>query len=203
MSDGTVQLIEVLSIARGRTDLDCEEGRPIVVLTIRPHPDRSWQPHNLGLTIPQAERLFRLTPEMLGDFYLRNAGGEQVPLSALVDLKQGVEPSSRDQFQQLNAVIVEGVMKPGVAMGTALTYLEERAEELEGKLVGRSMPARAPMFACRRKETAMAHAMPIIATTGSTCGRSGSGSCAITRLWKQTAEQREIGTPIDFDKPRI
>jgi hypothetical protein len=57
MSDGMVQLVEFLSVARARTDLDCEEGRPIVVLTIRPEPDRSWQPHNLGLTIDAAKRL--------------------------------------------------------------------------------------------------------------------------------------------------
>ena len=37
--------------------------------------------------IPQAERAFRLTPEMLGDFYLRSATGDQVPLSALVQYR--------------------------------------------------------------------------------------------------------------------
>ena len=57
MSDGMVQLVEFLSVARARTDLDTAEGRPIVVVTVRPHPDRSWQSHNLGLAIPQAERL--------------------------------------------------------------------------------------------------------------------------------------------------
>jgi multidrug efflux pump len=67
---------------------------------------------------------------MIKDYRLRAADGQLVPLSALVDLKQGVEPSSRDQFQQLNSVIVEGVMKPGVAMGTALSYLESKAAEL-------------------------------------------------------------------------
>ena len=50
------QFIEVLSVARAWTDLDAHEERPAVILTIRPKPD-SWQPHNLGLTIPQAERL--------------------------------------------------------------------------------------------------------------------------------------------------
>jgi hypothetical protein len=57
MPDGVVQLVELLSGARARTDLDCSEGRPIVVLTVRPDPDRSWQPHNLGLTINAAKRL--------------------------------------------------------------------------------------------------------------------------------------------------
>jgi hypothetical protein len=57
MSDGMVQLVEFLAIARARTDLDCGEGRPIVLVTVRPEPDRSWRPHNLGLTIDAAKRL--------------------------------------------------------------------------------------------------------------------------------------------------
>ena len=57
MSDfGQAQFIEVLSVARARTDLDDPVRRPVVILTIRPEPG-SWRPHNLGLTLNQAERL--------------------------------------------------------------------------------------------------------------------------------------------------
>ena len=57
MSDfGHAHFVEVLSVARARTDLDAHEKRPVVILTIRPEPG-SWRPHNLGLTIAQAERL--------------------------------------------------------------------------------------------------------------------------------------------------
>jgi len=79
--------------------------------------------------IPQAERLFRLTPEMLGDFYLRSAAGEQVPLSSLVRIERAVEPSKRTQFQQLNAVTIEGLMAPGVAEGQAMAAMEQIARE--------------------------------------------------------------------------
>lgn len=48
--------VEILSVARARTDLDAPVNRPVVVLTIRPEPG-SWRPQNLGLTIAQAERL--------------------------------------------------------------------------------------------------------------------------------------------------
>ncbi len=50
------QFVEVLSVARGRTDLDAPEKRPVIILTIRPEPN-SWRPHNLGLSIDAAERL--------------------------------------------------------------------------------------------------------------------------------------------------
>ena len=80
--------------------------------------------------IPQAERMFRLNPEMLGDYYVRSATGEQVPLSALVRIERTVEPSKRSQFQQLNSVTVEGLMAPGVSEGQAMAAMERIAGEV-------------------------------------------------------------------------
>ncbi|MGD2119387.1 MAG: efflux RND transporter permease subunit [Chromatiales bacterium] len=77
--------------------------------------------------IPQVAREFRLNKEMLNGYYLTAASGEQVPLSTLVEFEESVEPSQRTQFQQLNAVTVQGVMAPGVPVGVALAYLEEQA----------------------------------------------------------------------------
>ncbi len=74
--------------------------------------------------IPQAERMFRLNPEMLRDLYLRSASGEQVPLSSLVEIERAVEPSKRTQFQQLNSVTIEGLMAPGVSEGQAMAAME-------------------------------------------------------------------------------
>ena len=79
--------------------------------------------------IPQAERMFRLDPDMLGDFYLRSANGEQVPLSSLVHVEHAVEPSKRTQFQQLNSVTIEGLMAPGVSEGQAMAAMEQIAAE--------------------------------------------------------------------------
>jgi multidrug efflux pump len=80
--------------------------------------------------IPQLERDFRLNTGMLRDYYLPTAMGGQVPLSALVTPERSVEPSQRTQFQQLNAVIVQGVTAPGVSLGQALDYLDEQAAVL-------------------------------------------------------------------------
>jgi multidrug efflux pump len=77
--------------------------------------------------IPQLERDFRLTTGMLMDYYLPTAAGGQIPLSALVALERSVEPSQRTQFQQLNAVTVQGTMAPGVSLGQGLDYLDEQA----------------------------------------------------------------------------
>jgi multidrug efflux pump len=80
--------------------------------------------------IPQAEREFRLTPDMLGDYYLRSTSGEQVPLSSLVRIEHSVEPSKRTQFQQLNAITIEGLMAPGVSEGEAMAFMEQQAKEV-------------------------------------------------------------------------
>ena len=79
--------------------------------------------------IPQVERLFRLNPDMLGDLYLRSASGDQVPLSSLVRIERAVEPSKRTQFQQLNAVTIEGLMAPGVSEGDAMAAMQQIARE--------------------------------------------------------------------------
>ena len=77
--------------------------------------------------IPQVAREFRLDKDMLNGYYIPTASGQQVPLSTLVKFEESVEPSQRTQFQQLNAVTIQGVMAPGVPLGDALAYLDEQA----------------------------------------------------------------------------
>ncbi len=80
--------------------------------------------------IPQLDREFRLSTEMFDEYYLESAAGEQVPLSQLVRIERSVEPSQRSQFQQLNAVTVEGSPLPGVSLGQALDFLRDKADEI-------------------------------------------------------------------------
>jgi multidrug efflux pump len=77
--------------------------------------------------IPQVERSARLDKSMLEEYYLPTVDGEQIPLAALVKFADSVEPSSRTQFQQLNAVTVQGTVAPGVSLGDALAFLQAEA----------------------------------------------------------------------------
>jgi multidrug efflux pump len=86
--------------------------------------------------IPQVERQFRLDPGMLENYRIRSKSGELVPLASLVSLEPGVEPASRDQHQQLNALTVQGIALPGVSMGEALETLQTLAGELFPKGFG-------------------------------------------------------------------
>ncbi|WP_290612443.1 efflux RND transporter permease subunit [Arsukibacterium sp. UBA3155] len=80
--------------------------------------------------IPQVARSERLNPEQLKDFYTRNRDGELVPLSALVTLSESVQPQALKGFQQLNAVKISGVPRPGVPLGDALAVLDQIAAEV-------------------------------------------------------------------------
>ncbi|MDZ7789200.1 MAG: efflux RND transporter permease subunit [Xanthomonadales bacterium] len=80
--------------------------------------------------IPQVTRERRLNPEQLENYYTRSRSGELIPMSNLVRLEETVEPRQLKRFQQLNAVTVSGVPRPGVPLGDALTILEEAAAEV-------------------------------------------------------------------------
>ncbi|SNY46284.1 multidrug efflux pump [Arsukibacterium tuosuense] len=80
--------------------------------------------------IPQVSRSERLNPEQLKDFYTRNRDGELVPLSSLVSLTESVQPQALKGFQQLNAVKISGVPRPGVPLGDALAVLDQIAAEV-------------------------------------------------------------------------
>ena len=80
--------------------------------------------------IPQVARRFRLDADMLENYYIRAGNGDLVPLSTVVKLKQDIEPSERTQFQQLNSLTIQGVMTPGVSLGSAINYLQTQANEI-------------------------------------------------------------------------
>jgi len=80
--------------------------------------------------IPQVERGERLNPEQLLDFYVRSRSGELIPLSTIATLEESVQPQKLNRFQQLNAITISAVPRPGVTLGEALSVLENAAEEV-------------------------------------------------------------------------
>lgn len=80
--------------------------------------------------IPQVERAERLNPEQLEQYYTRTENGDLIPLSTVVSLRETVQPQSLNRFQQLNAVTISGVQRPGVTLGEALSVLEQAATDV-------------------------------------------------------------------------
>jgi multidrug efflux pump len=79
--------------------------------------------------IPQIERSQRLTAEQLQQIYVSGPNGTLVPLSTFATLKTTTEPRELKRFQQLNAVRIQGVIPPGVALDQALGFFESEAKK--------------------------------------------------------------------------
>ncbi|GLS82210.1 multidrug efflux RND transporter permease subunit [Paraferrimonas haliotis] len=74
--------------------------------------------------IPQVERRFRAGPESLKNYYVTAADGRSIPLSSLVDIELIAEPRSLSHFNQMNAMTISAVNTPGVAIGSAISFLD-------------------------------------------------------------------------------
>ena len=72
--------------------------------------------------IPQVQRVDRLNPEQLNNYYINTGGGGVVPASTLVKLVTQTVPESINHFQQLNSATITGVS--AVPLGQALADLK-------------------------------------------------------------------------------
>ncbi len=75
--------------------------------------------------IAQVERKYRLSPDKLGDFFVRAQNDDMVPLSELINIDITAEPRSLPHFNQLNSATIGAVLAPGSTMGEAIDFFEE------------------------------------------------------------------------------
>ncbi|MVT54099.1 MMPL family transporter [Bradyrhizobium yuanmingense] len=80
--------------------------------------------------IPQVPREHRLTPESLGNFYVKAATGAMLPLSTVVSIETATDPNALTRYNQLNSATFQAVPMPGVTIGQAVDFLDEKAKEL-------------------------------------------------------------------------
>jgi HAE1 family hydrophobic/amphiphilic exporter-1 len=73
----------------------------------------------------QAEGEFRTRAENVGQFYVRNATGQPVPLSTLVTMRDSYGPEFTIRFNQYRAAQINGVLAPGVSTRQGMQALEE------------------------------------------------------------------------------
>ncbi|MGR5139931.1 multidrug efflux RND transporter permease subunit VmeD [Vibrio jasicida] len=78
--------------------------------------------------IPQVERKWRLNPESMKNYYVRSVDGKAVPLGSLITIDVVAEPRALPHFNQLNSATVGAVPAPGVAMGDAINWFEDVAQ---------------------------------------------------------------------------
>jgi len=78
----------------------------------------------------QAEPEFRVKPEDIGSFYVRNRNQEMVPLSTLVSATASVGPAFTNRYNMFRAVEVLGNPAPGYSSGQAMAAVEAVAKEV-------------------------------------------------------------------------
>jgi multidrug efflux pump len=72
----------------------------------------------------------RSTPTDMNSIYLRGRDGQLVPLGNLAAIRENAAAKELNHFNRLRAVVVSASLAPGVALGTALDYLNKTAKEV-------------------------------------------------------------------------
>jgi multidrug efflux pump len=80
--------------------------------------------------IPQVQDDMRQTDQQLNQIYVKNGSGQMLPLSTFVTYTTSVQPSTLNQFNQLNSVTIQGMLMPGVTVGQGLDYLTATAQQM-------------------------------------------------------------------------
>jgi hydrophobic/amphiphilic exporter-1 (mainly G- bacteria), HAE1 family len=84
---------------------------------------RQWQVYI------EAEGEYRTRPENVGQFYVRNAAGEMVPLSALTKFESGAGPEFTLRFNEYRSAQLNGSAAAGFSTNQAMKALEETFAE--------------------------------------------------------------------------
>lgn len=80
--------------------------------------------------VPQVEDSLRQRTQQLNEFYVRSSNNQMLPLSTFVSYSSQVEPSTLNQFQQLNSITIQGMLMPGTTLGTALSDLQTISKQI-------------------------------------------------------------------------
>jgi multidrug efflux pump len=107
-----------------------QAGRDLSALLGGDHVNRFSIQGRSYKVIPQVKRDGRLTPQQLADIHVAGSDGKLVPLSTFATLRTSTQPRELKRFQQLNAVRIQGVVPPGVALDQALGFLEQEARAI-------------------------------------------------------------------------
>jgi multidrug efflux pump len=74
----------------------------------------------------------RTTPGDISDIHVRGRKGDMVPLSNLVQVKEGVSAQSLNHFQRLRAVKITATLAEGMSIGEALAAFDQAAKDTLG-----------------------------------------------------------------------
>ncbi|MEJ2007250.1 MAG: efflux RND transporter permease subunit [Acidobacteriota bacterium] len=88
-----------------------------------------YAPNNEYWVISELEPKYQMNPNDLSMLYIRSSNGQLIPLNTVARLEEGLGPLSVNHFGQLPSVTISFNLKPGVALGGAVTEVNRLAHE--------------------------------------------------------------------------
>jgi multidrug efflux pump len=82
----------------------------------------------------QADAKYRMMPEDMNYWYVRNKSGEMVPISAVASTNWTYGSPRLERFNGLSSLNIQGSAAPGVASGDAMAAMEEMVAKLPGDI---------------------------------------------------------------------
>ena len=79
---------------------------------------------------------YRMSPESLNDWYVRNDTGGMVPFSSCRPTSWTVGPSTLDRYNGFPALEIQGSAAPGESSGSAMAEMEKLASQAAGNDFG-------------------------------------------------------------------
>jgi HAE1 family hydrophobic/amphiphilic exporter-1 len=105
-----------------------------------------YAPNNQYKVIMELEPQYALDPSALGMLYVHSKTGQLVPMSALASFKKEVGPLTVNHLGQLPAVTLSFNLKPGVALGDAITAVNSAATQVLPSTISTSLQGTAQAF---------------------------------------------------------
>ena len=88
-----------------------------------------YAPNNEYWVISELEPQYQMNPDDLSMLYIRSSSGQLIPLNTVANLTEGLGPLSVNHFGQLPSVTISFNLKPGVALGGAVSDVDRLARE--------------------------------------------------------------------------
>ncbi|WP_420961752.1 efflux RND transporter permease subunit [Brucella sp. IR073] len=79
--------------------------------------------------IPQVPDQYRNNPDRLGEFYVRSASGQMIPLNSVIKVSENAAPAAIEQFNQLNSATLSALPMPSVTSGQGLQTIVDIARK--------------------------------------------------------------------------
>ena len=105
-----------------------------------------YAPNNQYKVVMELQPEFQLDPSALGMLYVHSKTGQLVPLNAVADFKREVGPLTVTHLGQLPAVTISFNLRPGVALGNAITAVNREAIQVLPQTITTSLQGTAQAF---------------------------------------------------------